>query len=67
MKTQTVMLYLDGSKSAMRCAECGSNCFHLTEDNGERIRFECNACLALYSADKDGDGQMALDATEVFL
>lgn len=61
---KTVMLYLDGSKTALRCADCGSNCFHLTEDNGERIRFECNGCLTLYEAERDEPMQTIIDAAE---
>lgn len=58
---QTCMIYLDGSKTAFRCDDCNSNCFHLTEDDGERIRFACNLCIAEYEAKRDHDKQTVLD------
>lgn len=61
MKIKSCMIYLDGSKTAFRCDDCGCNLFHLTEDTGERIRFACNTCIALYEANRDWNRQVLLD------
>jgi hypothetical protein len=62
MNIRNCMLYLDGSRTAFCCDDCGCDLFHLTEDDGERIRFACNTCIAEYEAKRDKYAQIFFDA-----
>lgn len=43
------MLYIDGSKTAYRCEECGSNVFKRSA-TGDHAK--CNGCHAVYEIEK---------------
>ena len=47
----STMLYVDGSKTAFRCA-CGCNVFQRIVEDG-RDKFECNSCHDTYIGEKE--------------